>query len=74
MNVNAILICARKDLVTLRDPVATSLKTSFQEWTPLRIATGNSHLHAWVWSSIFMHHEKSPKKGLISWCARKDLC
>gem|GEM_PF-1435618 len=33
-----------RDSVTFRDPVATSLKTSFQEWAPLQIATGNLHL------------------------------
>jgi hypothetical protein len=29
--------------VTFGDPVATSLKTSFQEWSPLRPVTGGSH-------------------------------
>ena len=34
----------RQDLVTFGDPVATSIKTSFEELTPLRPATGGSHL------------------------------
>ena len=29
--------------VTFGDPVATSLKTSFQGWTPLQTATGSLH-------------------------------
>ena len=32
------------DSITFGDPVATSLQTSLQEWTPLRNATGISHL------------------------------
>lgn len=33
-----------QDLVTFRDPVATSLQTNLQELTPMRLATGGSHL------------------------------
>jgi hypothetical protein len=36
--------CAGRGIrVTSGDPVATSLQTSLQEWTLLRIATGNFH-------------------------------
>ncbi len=38
------MLMVTENSVTFRDPVATSLKTSFQELSPLRIATGNSHL------------------------------
>ncbi len=35
--------CRSGTLLASGEPVATSLQTSLQEWTPLRNATGISH-------------------------------
>ena len=57
----------RGDSVTSRDPVTTSLKTSFQELIPLRPATGGSHPIGFEYSIIQPNIIPRYKPGYYVW-------